>query len=97
MPTKPHPRSCHNCKYLGSESDGNYAEFEISWPCCDRVERYQYLKSFPFKKRMSCFRYELQVDICKCFLECNKYAGGVWTERDADILAQLEAREQVYR
>lgn len=57
---KEHPRSCHKCRFLGSEDDGNFPEFMLSWPSCDKVDRYQYLKSFPFKKRMSCFRPQLR-------------------------------------
>lgn len=47
--------NCETCSYLGTEDDGNYAEFAISWPTCQKFERYQYLKSFPFKKEMPCW------------------------------------------
>lgn len=47
--------NCETCSYLGSDDDGNYAEFAISWPVCTKFPRYQYLKSFPFKKEMTCW------------------------------------------
>jgi hypothetical protein len=96
MATKINPRSCLNCRNLGSECDGGEPEYSVSWPSCNKVERYQYLKSFPFKKRMSCFRYELQIDMWKCF-ETEQYCGGVWTDRDAERLKALESVGQLYR
>ena len=50
--------NCGTCAYLGTETDGNYVEFAIEWPICEKVERYQYLKSFPFKKEMPCWEPE---------------------------------------
>lgn len=47
--------NCESCVYLGSESDGNYPEFAISWPVCRKFERYQYLKPFPFKTEQKCW------------------------------------------
>jgi hypothetical protein len=49
------PANCSTCAHLGTEDDGNYPEFAISWPACMHIERYQYLKSFPFKKEMPCY------------------------------------------
>jgi hypothetical protein len=45
--------NCQTCHYLGSESDG--AEYSTGWPSCGKVDRYQWLKSFPFKKEMRCW------------------------------------------
>ncbi|WP_018125595.1 hypothetical protein [Desulfovibrio oxyclinae] len=50
-----HKESCGYCEHLTTECDGNYPELAVSWPACAKVERYQYLKSFPFKKKMNCF------------------------------------------
>lgn len=78
MKKKAHPRSCHKCRFLGSEDDGNFPEFVISWPSCNKVERYQYLKSFPFKKRMPCFRNQLRM----YYGRTGWFEGGVYTGRD---------------
>lgn len=45
--------NCSNCEHCRHQSDGDYGE--ISWHECAKVERYQWLKSFPFKKMMSCW------------------------------------------
>lgn len=50
--------NCSSCAYLGSEDDGGEPEYSISWPTCNKVERYQHLTSFPFKKEMKCWRPE---------------------------------------
>lgn len=96
MATKIHPRSCLKCRRLGSECDGGEPEYSVSWPSCDIVERYQYLKSFPFKKRMKCFRYHLVVNDFISFMT-KKWAGGIWAEHDAKRLKALEGVGQVYR
>ena len=98
MTKKPHARSCLNCRHLSSEDDGNFAEYVVSWPCCGIVERFQYLKSFPFKKRMPCFKNNLIVDDYKLYNPNNKlYCGGVWVESDFDRLIDLESRNEIYR
>lgn len=43
-------RSCEECISCGTDSDGGEPEYAQSWPVCNRFERYQYLKSFPFKR-----------------------------------------------
>jgi hypothetical protein len=48
--------NCSTCELIGSNDDGNFPEFVVSWPCCDRFEQYQHLKSFPFKKEMKCWQ-----------------------------------------
>ena len=96
MATKIHPRSCTKCRLLCYEDDGGEPEYSISWPTCGKEDRYQYLKSFPFKKRMPCFRYDLVVDLYKAF-DTEKHPGGVWTERDAIRLRALERVGKVYR
>lgn len=45
--------NCSTCARLGSDGDG--PEYNGSWPICNKVERYGYLKSFPFKKEMPCW------------------------------------------
>jgi hypothetical protein len=46
--------NCHTCMYQGSDDDG--AEMcPVSWPICNKFPRYENLKSFPFKKEMSCW------------------------------------------
>lgn len=47
--------NCESCVHLGCESDGGEPEYAVAWPACDKVARYQYLKSFPFKKEMGCW------------------------------------------
>lgn len=94
MKRKAHPRSCAKCRYLGSEDDGNYPEFAISWPACDLVERYQYLKSFPFKKRMPCFRYHRPWEYN---WEKDEVWCGIWWEDDMERLLGLEHVGGVYR
>lgn len=48
--------NCSTCGLLSSNDDGGEPEYCVSWPCCDKYESYQYLKSFPFKKEMKCWR-----------------------------------------
>jgi len=50
--------NCETCIFLYTECDGNYPEFAIEWPACERFSRYQHLKSFPFKKEMGCWEPE---------------------------------------
>lgn len=45
--------NCETCKHLGSDGDG--PEYNGSWPVCNKVDRYGYLRSFPFKKDMPCW------------------------------------------
>lgn len=49
--------NCSTCAYKGWESPGSDDPFEPSWPVCDREENAHYsnLKSFPFKKEMTCW------------------------------------------
>jgi len=47
---------CETCRHLSSDNDGAEPESSVSWPTCGKVERYQYLKSFPFKKTMPCWQ-----------------------------------------
>lgn len=49
--------NCETCMYLGSDSCGGEPEYSVSWPICDKHgnERFSNLKSFPFKKKMTCF------------------------------------------
>lgn len=47
--------NCSSCAYLGRESDGGEPEYSVSWPVCEKFPRYEYLKSFPFKKEMACW------------------------------------------
>lgn len=48
--------SCSECIHLGSESDGGEPEYAKSWPVCRMFPRYEYLKTFPFKRApSSCF------------------------------------------
>lgn len=93
---KPHPRSCNKCRNMGTESDGNFAEFIQIWPSCEMNDKYQWLKSFPFKKRMPCFGYHLAVDEFKSW-ETELYAGGVWAPHDMERVLALEAVGEVYR
>jgi len=50
------PSGCLNCAYLASDSAGGDAQWDQSWPICEKFPRYSALKTFPFKKRMPCFR-----------------------------------------
>lgn len=45
--------NCETCQNLGSDGDG--PEYNGSWPICNKVDRFGYLKSFPFKKEMKCW------------------------------------------
>lgn len=47
--------NCETCIHLGSEGDGNWPEYEITWPVCNKIQRMENLKSFPFKKEMKCW------------------------------------------
>jgi hypothetical protein len=47
--------NCESCRFLGSDGDGGEPEYAVDWPVCNKVDRYQYLTSFPFKKEMSCW------------------------------------------
>lgn len=50
--------NCHSCAYLGSDCDGGEPEYSQSWPTCDKFERYQYLKPFPFATEQKCWEPE---------------------------------------
>ncbi len=50
--------NCSTCVYLGTDSDGNYPEYAVSWDVCEKFEGYKNLKSFPFKKEMPCWEPE---------------------------------------
>jgi hypothetical protein len=47
--------NCKSCAFLGSDGDGGEPEYAVDWPVCDKVARYQNLRSFPFKKEMPCW------------------------------------------
>lgn len=47
--------NCSTCAHLGSESDGGFPEYSMSWPVCREHPHYENLKSFPFKKEMKCW------------------------------------------
>lgn len=42
--------NCTTCHHIGTESDGNYPEFEQSWEVCHKHPRMENLKGFPFQK-----------------------------------------------
>ncbi len=48
--------NCQSCRHLSSDNDGGEPESSVSWSVCSKFERYQYLKSFPFKKTMPCWQ-----------------------------------------
>lgn len=45
--------NCSTCSRLGIDGDG--PEYKGSWPVCNKVDRFGYLRSFPFKKEMKCW------------------------------------------
>lgn len=47
--------NCETCAYLGNESDGGEPECSVSWPVCEKFERYEHLKPFPFKTEQKCW------------------------------------------
>jgi hypothetical protein len=47
--------NCEACAYLGSEDDGNWPEYAISWYICEKYPAFENLKSFPFKKERPCW------------------------------------------
>ncbi len=50
--------SCANCStgmHLGSDDCGGEPEYSVSWPVCNKFDRYQYLKPFPFKTEQKCW------------------------------------------
>lgn len=47
--------NCSTCSYRGFDDDGNFPEYSVSWPVCDKFSSYVNLKSFPFKKEMPCW------------------------------------------
>lgn len=71
--------NCETCGCLGSDGDG--WEYNGSWPVCEKIEKYSYLKSFPFKKEMPCW-------------EANfwhtKFADHIKKGTDAEISAALD-------
>lgn len=50
--------NCSTCIHLGSDDDGGEPEYSVSWPVCNKFERYQYLKPFPFKTEQKCWEPE---------------------------------------
>jgi len=50
--------SCEQCHFLGSDNDGNYPGPAVYWAICEKEGNGHYtnLKSFPFKKKMPCFK-----------------------------------------
>ncbi len=45
--------NCISCCHIGSEGDG--PEYNGNWYVCTKIDKYSYLKSFPFKKTMKCW------------------------------------------
>lgn len=45
--------NCSTCGCLGSDGDGY--EYGGNWSTCNKYDKFVYLKSFPFKKEMSCW------------------------------------------
>ena len=45
--------NCSTCAFCRYESDGDFGEYR--WNECAKFERFQYLKSFPFKKTKDCW------------------------------------------
>jgi len=68
--------NCKSCAYLGYEEDGGYPESNISWPSCEKFERYQYLKPFPFKTEQKCWEPEFWY---------SKFADEIKTREDTEV------------
>lgn len=49
---------CSTCVHLGTDDNGNYPEYAISWDVCQKNPTFENLKSFPFKKTMDCWHPE---------------------------------------
>ena len=47
--------NCGTCAQLGTDDNGGYPEYVISWKICEVDDRMVNLRSFPFKKDMSCW------------------------------------------
>lgn len=50
--------NCLTCANLGTEDDGNYPEYAVSWHVCRRFPHYENLKNFPFKTEQKCWEPE---------------------------------------
>jgi hypothetical protein len=50
--------NCLTCSHLGSEDDGGYPEYAVSWSVCRKFKRYEFLKPFPFKTEQKCWEPE---------------------------------------
>jgi len=48
-------RNCAKCLFYNEEWEGEYGGY-LSEVSCEKHPTYANLKSFPFKKKMSCFR-----------------------------------------
>lgn len=73
--------NCGTCCHLGSEDDGNYPEFAISWPVCHKYEQIANLKGFPFKGEAKCWEPEFWA---------SKFADDIKTGEHDEIMAAID-------
>jgi len=78
--------NCGTCVYNGNEDDGNYPEYAISWPFCNKFERYQYLKPFPFKTEQKCWEPSFWA---------SKFTDMIKSGKDEEVDAAYEAFHRV--
>ena len=84
--------NCETCSHLGTEDDGNWPEYAISWSVCRKFPKFEHLKPFPFKKERPCWEPEFWQ---------SKFAERIKHGEDWEVLMLIEnfvvAREYVGR
>ena len=74
--------NCASCIHMGSEDDGGYPEYAVSWPVCHKFERYQYLKPFPFRTEQKCWEPDFWA---------SKFTEMIRTGSDEEVSAAIDA------
>ena len=72
--------NCASCAYRGSDDNGGSPEYSVSWAICEKFERYQYLKPFPFTTEQKCWEPDFWH---------SKFVHEIKTAEDAEINSAL--------
>lgn len=84
----PNCRYCANCR---TESDGEYGYSSYSYEYCEKYPGYMNLKSFPFKKSMSCFKPDFWLSIYSSHLTGDE---DNWNLKHAEFAAHVKRIEE---
>ena len=73
--------NCSTCAAFGTEDDGNYPEFAVSWPVCRKHKQMCNLKGFPFKGEAKCWEPEFWH---------SKFADDIKTGEHEEVMEQID-------